>query len=92
MKKTLFLFIVVLILIAAAMVSTGSCYILNPYEPYNAVAAEPPTPYNLNRIPPVSRVLYDPCPWWAPYADHLPDVPPVWQPFPGPYGLPVPVP
>lgn len=92
MKKTLFLFIVVTIFIAAAMVSTGSCFIMNPYLPHNAVAAEPIPPYNLDQIPPVSRVWYEPCPWWAPYADRLPDAPPVSQPFPGPLGLPVPVP
>jgi hypothetical protein len=92
MKKTLFLFIVFLMFFTAAMVPTGSCYVLNPYEPYNAVAAQPPTPYNLNQIVQMSRLFYEPCPWWGPYADHLPDVPPVCQPFPGPLGIPVPVP
>jgi hypothetical protein len=92
MKKTLLLSIAMLILLATALSSVGSCQMLNPYEPYNAVAAEPRTPYNLREIPRVSRVFYVPCPWWRPYADYLPDAPPVCQPFPGPFGIPVPVP
>ncbi len=92
MKKILFLSILAVALLATAMVSAGSCQMLNPYEPYNAVGAEPPTPYNLEQIPRISRTFYVPCPWWRPYANYLPDVPPVSQPFPGPFGIPVPVP
>jgi hypothetical protein len=92
MKKPLLCTMVSMILIAAAMVPAASSQMLNPYEPYNALAAEPPTPYNLEQMPRCSRTFYVPCRWWAPYANYLPDVPPVWQPFPGPYGIPVPVP
>ena len=92
MNKTLFLFVVVLMLLATALVPTGSCQMLNPYTPFNAVTAEPPPPIDMEQIPRISRVYYEPCPWWGPYADHLLDVPPVSRPFPGPYGIPVPVP
>ncbi len=65
---------------------------LNPYSPMNATGAEPDTPYNLDQIPCSSYVFYLPCPTCGPMSKTLPDIPPVWQPFPGPYQIPVPVP
>ena len=65
---------------------------LYPYAPMNATAAEPDTPYNLNQIPRCSYVFYLPCPTCGPMSKLLPDTPPVWERFPGPYGICVPVP
>jgi hypothetical protein len=64
----------------------------NPYWPTNAVAAEPPTPYNLDQIPTNSNKAYLPCPNCGPLEVMLPDLPSVSQPFAGPFGMPVPVP
>jgi hypothetical protein len=68
------------------------CQMLNPYLPHNAVVAQPPTPYYLRNIPRCSRTYYDPCPSCGPVAAQFPDLPPVNQPFPGPFGIPVPLP
>jgi hypothetical protein len=79
-----------LILVVSAY--PAHCQTLNPYAPMNAIAAEPLEPYNLWQIPQCSRTSYLPCPSPAPFAELLPDYPPAWAPFPGPFGLPVPVP
>lgn len=90
-KKNLIYFAISLILIVSA-VSSAPCATLYAYAPMNAVAAEPDTPYNLDEIPKCSRVYYLPCPTWGPFTEYLPDVPPVSAPFPGPFGICVPVP
>jgi hypothetical protein len=92
MKTILKLSLVVIPLITLGMVSTALCGYLNPYGPYNAVAAEPDEPYNLNQIPQMSTTFYLPCPSGIPYANQLPDVPPFWSPIMGPFGFPVPQP
>jgi hypothetical protein len=90
MNKAAILFCasLMLIVIVGPAHSSG----LNPYAPMNAIAAEPMEPYNLWQISQCSRTSYLPCPVPVPYSSLLPDVPPVQQPFPGPFGLPVPVP
>jgi hypothetical protein len=65
---------------------------LNPFSPMNATAAEPIEPYNLDQIPCKAYVYYLPCPTCGPMSKLLPDIPPVWERFPGPYGICVPVP
>ncbi len=82
------------VIIALLIVSPWSAYsqALNPYAPMNATAAEPLTPYNLWDIPACSRTSYLPCPAPIPFSMQFPDVPPVYAPFPGPFGIPVPVP
>ena len=70
----------------------AQCNNLNPYLPQNAIAAQPATPYNLNFIPCKSSVRYQPYPARVPGSHLLPDVPSVGKPFPGPFGIPVPVP
>lgn len=72
--------------------TVATTQMLNPYAPMNAVAAEPLTPYNLWDIPECSRTSYTPCPAPVPFSTQLPDLPPVSAPFPGPFGIPVPVP
>lgn len=89
-KKIIYFGILLLLIVGAA--SSVRCEVLYAYAPMNAVAAEPDTPYNLDQIPKCSRVAYVPCPTWGPFAEYLPDVPPVWQSFPGPFGVCVPVP
>jgi hypothetical protein len=76
------------------LVVSGSVYgqMLNPYTPSNAVAAEPLDPYNLWEIPACSYKSYVPCPTCGPMSAQLPDLPPIWAPFPGPFCRPVPVP
>jgi len=72
--------------------ATGYCQMINPYLPMNATAAEPVTPYNLWEIPPCSRTSYLPCPTCGPMGAQFPDIPPIYEPFPGPFLCPVPVP
>jgi len=85
--------ILLLTWLALALV-TGSvtANMLNPYLPHNAVAAEPFVPYNLWDMPHCSRTEYLPCPTCGPESKQLPDIPPIWQPVAGPFGIPVPVP
>ncbi|MGB6065058.1 MAG: hypothetical protein WBG50_09630 [Desulfomonilaceae bacterium] len=90
-KKSLICLIASLFLIIS-LAPSASCGYIYAYAPMNAVTAEPNTPYNLDAIPECSRVYYVPCPTWGPFAEYLPDVPPVQQPFPGPFGICVPVP
>ena len=92
MRKRCYALLGVLFLVSAVAAGNASCYVLNPYLPYNAVAAQPPTPYYLRDIPKVSRTYYDPCPTCGPVAKQFPDVPPIQLPFPGMLGMPVPVP
>ncbi len=80
------------LLLIVGIASSAHSDMLYAYAPMNAVTAEPDTPYNLDDIPKCSRVYYVPCPTWGPFAAYLPDVPPVSQPFPGPFGICVPVP
>jgi hypothetical protein len=89
-KLSAFLICASLIVLMSAL--TAHCQMFNPYAPMNAIAAEPLEPYNLWEIPQCSRTSYLPCPVPVPYSTLLPDVPPAWAPFPGPFGLPVPVP
>jgi hypothetical protein len=85
--------LIIAALLAVVFVSAESpAQMLNPYLPHNAVTAEPMEPYNLWLIPKLSRTLYPPCPSPIPAAAKLPDNPPFRAPFPGPLGLPVPVP
>ena len=84
--------ILILILLLATPATAGTSLRINPYAPTNAVAAEAPTPYNLDQLPKCSRVYYQPCPTCGPPANLLPDLPPVWERFPGPLYMPVPVP
>jgi hypothetical protein len=72
--------------------ASGYGQMINPYLPMNAVAAEPLTPYNLWDIPDCSRTSYLPCPTCGPFGAQVPDIPPVYERFPGPFNLPVPVP
>jgi hypothetical protein len=74
------------------LVSVCAAQSIYPYAPWNAVAATPLEPYNLWQIPECSRTSYPPCPSPIPYSAQVPDIPPVWAPFPGPFGMPVPVP
>ncbi|MBI4962585.1 MAG: hypothetical protein HY913_04850 [Desulfomonile tiedjei] len=85
--------VVLLVLLALSLVA-GNVYAqaINPYAPTNAVGAEPMTPYNLWDIPERSRTEYLPCPTCGPQSAQLPDLPPVWKPFPGPFCIPVPLP
>ncbi|HMK37270.1 MAG TPA: hypothetical protein VK463_19510 [Desulfomonilaceae bacterium] len=85
-------FFLAVCLLAMITAPCALCQVLNPYGPYNAIAAEPLEPYNLWQIPECSRTSYHPCPAYVPFSTLLPDVPPAWAPFPGPFGLPVPVP
>ena len=56
------------------------------------VAAEPPTPYNIDGVVPGGRIGYQPYSVpWQPGA-LLPELPPIWEPVMGPFFLPVPVP
>lgn len=89
-KKMCFLFVLATLTAASAVQADfGPLY---PYSPMNAVAASPPEPYNLDAIPQCSHVYYQPVPAPVPFSAELPDVPPVYAPFPGPFGMPVPVP
>ncbi len=65
---------------------------INPYVPHNAVAAQPETPYNLDDLPKFGRLYYEPCLNCTAGGMDLPEQPPVWAPFPGPFGVPVSVP
>jgi len=92
MPKNVMVLLVVALLLIASLAAADATPRLNPYAPMNAVAAQPVTPYNLWDIPRISRTSYEPCPTCVPPAALLPDLPPVSQPFPGPFGIPVPVP
>ena len=92
MLTRIFLLIVLLAVILAASALADTSPRMNPYLPTNAVAAEPPTPYNLNQLPKCSRTDYPPCPTCGPPAGLLPDLPPVSAPFPGHFYRPVPLP
>jgi len=86
------LILAVAALLAAISPGNVFCGRLNPYGPYNAVAAEPMTPYNESDIWPPSLLYQRPCPTCGPPAYLLPDLPPVCQPVRTPMGIPVPVP
>jgi hypothetical protein len=90
-RKCLFI-LAFIIFLAAFWCGIAQCNSLNPYLPQNAIAAQPLTPYNLNFIPCTSPVRYQPYPARVPGSHLLPDVPPIWESFPGPFGIPVPVP
>jgi hypothetical protein len=92
MTKKCLIYLASSLLLIVGLASSAQSDTLYAYAPMNAVAAEPDTPYNLDDIPKCSRVYYVPCPTWGPFAEYLPDVPPVSQPFPGPFGVCVPVP
>ena len=92
MPKNFLVLLTVALLLIAPLAAADTTPRLNPYAPTNAVAAEPFTPYNLWDIPKISRTFYEPCTACGPPAALLPDLPPVSQPFPGPFGIPVPVP
>jgi hypothetical protein len=79
------------LLILLVCSGTASAQFLNAYAPWNAVAAEPGTPYNLDQLTTDSRVYYMVCPTCGPASQLLPDVPPPCRPFPGPLGIPVPL-
>jgi hypothetical protein len=90
-----FKFVAVLLVswsIVTGFSAIGHAQMINPYLPMNAVAAEPQTPYNLWEIPDCSRTSYLPCLTCGPFGAQLPDIPPVREPFPGPFNVPVPVP
>ncbi|MEW6347513.1 MAG: hypothetical protein AB1646_00495 [Thermodesulfobacteriota bacterium] len=65
---------------------------INPYVPHNALAAQPETPYNIDEMDKYGTRYYEPCPRCAAGGMDLPEHPPVWVPFPGPFGVPVSVP
>jgi hypothetical protein len=67
-------------------------YRINPYVPHNAVPAVPETPYNLDEIEKCGRLYYAPCPTCTAGGMDLPERPTVFEPFPGPFCVPVPVP
>lgn len=92
MKRKLSVLLAVSALILVVTAPGAYCQMLNPYAPTNAVAAHPPTPYNLWQIPCISRTSYLPCLTCGPVGTELPDSPPLWQRFPGPFGILVPVP
>jgi len=92
MNKKSLIYLIISLLLIVGPATSAQCQMLYAYAPMNAVTAEPDTPYNLDDIPKCSRVHYVPCPTWGPFAANLPDLPPVSQPFPGPFGIPVPVP
>lgn len=64
----------------------------NPYLPMNAVAAYPPTPYNLWDYQKYSRSWVIPCPSCGRGSTLLPDMPTVYQSVRGPFQVAVPVP
>jgi hypothetical protein len=85
------------ILVATAFLAAGIAVIspyemFDPYLPYNAIAAEPKTPYNLNKMPVISRTSYLPCMSCSPVWSQLPDIPSIRTPVAGPFQIPVPVP
>ncbi len=90
-QKLLSLLLLTLLALNFGLVSVNA-QPLNPYAPHNAVGAEPATPYNLWDMPDCSRTEYEPCPTCGPQSKQLPDLPPVWVPVAGPFGVPVPVP
>jgi len=92
MKRPCFTLLAVSLFVTVCIVPVGTCQMMNAYLPTNAVAAEPPSPYDLWQAPCMSRTLYQPCVNCGPYGIELPDIPPLQQPFPGPFGLSVPVP
>lgn len=93
MAKKLYIPLVIAIAFVVTVAPGAHSQMLNPYLPQNAVVAQPPTPYYLRAIPKFeSRTFYDPCPTCGPVAAQFPDVPPVQQRFPGPFGILVPVP
>lgn len=95
MKTIVLALIVTLSSIVALDVADVYSYPINPYLPHNAIAADPPTPYwliDMVDIPKCSSKYYDPCPSCVSPASQFPDLTPVQQPFPGPFGIPVPVP
>ena len=92
MKTKLLLPFVALCSIVALDPFDASAQMINPYLPHNAIAAQPPDPYLLIGIPKCSRKYYDPCPSCPRAAAQFPDLTPVGQPFPGPFGIPVAVP
>lgn len=83
--------IVILALMVVASSQIAFCDRINPYLPMNAVPAMPEPPYD----PEISRIgfyYYPPCPGCIPFGKLVPDIPPVWKPERGPFGIPVTVP
>jgi hypothetical protein len=78
--------------IAIVVPSGGYGQMINPYLPMNAVTAEPLTPYNIWDIPDTSPTSYLPCRDCGSLGAQLPDIPPIYEPVPGPFNFPVPVP
>ena len=74
------------ILFLSCPADTAASPRIYPYAPQNAVAAEPPTPYNPDQICPVSIDGYGPCPTCGHPSTLLPDLPPAWEPVQGPFG------
>ncbi len=83
-------FVSLVLVLASWAVFPYQCY--NPYLPYNAIAAQPDSPYNSYMVPKISRTAYPPCPSHGPVQLQFPDVPPIGTSIRGPFGVPVPVP
>jgi hypothetical protein len=80
------------IIAAAALPTAAAAQTINPYLPRNAMLAGPPSPYNLNFLPRNSNRSVVICPTCVPAGAVLPDLPPIREPFPSPFGKPVSVP
>lgn len=72
--------------------AVAAAQMLNPYLPHNAPTALTPDPYNMDFYPTMSRTSYYPCPTCGLVSAKLLELPPMSQPIPGPFAIPVPVP
>jgi hypothetical protein len=79
-------------LLGSAFADASGIFPIHPYDPMNAVAAEPDPPYNFDAIPNHSRTLVRPCPGCGPDSGLVPDIQPMTEAFRAHHGRRVPVP
>lgn len=92
MLARIMLIVLTALLFGSASVEASGVFSLYPYDPMNAVAAEPDPPYNFDSIPNHSRVIVRPCPGCVPDSGLVPDIQPMSQAFHAKQGRRVPAP
>jgi len=92
MSARIALIALAIITICVPFADASGIFRLYAYDPMNAVAADPETPYNFDAIPKYSRNWVVPCPDCVPPSGLVPDLQPMREAFRAKQGRPVPVP
>lgn len=92
MTVRLLLCLFTVLLFGASCAHASGTFLLYPYDPMNAVAADPDPPYNFDSMPKYSRTMVIPCPSCGPASGVVPDLQPMQEAYRAKQGRRVPVP